>query len=107
MVSCEVFMVNYKKCKHMRKSKLLLLAALMLPIHFLWAQSQEISGRITDDKGNPLFGVTVNVKNTRVGTTTRQDGFFKLNASPNAVLVVSAVGFESKEIKIGSQTNLN
>jgi TonB-linked SusC/RagA family outer membrane protein len=91
----------------MRKSKLLLLAALMLPIHFLWAQSQEISGRITDDKGNPLFGVTVNVKNTRVGTTTRQDGFFKLNASPNAVLVVSAVGFESKEIKIGSQTNLN
>jgi len=91
----------------MRKLKLLLLAALMLPIHFLWAQSQEISGRITDDKGNPLFGVTVNVKNTRVGTTTRQDGLFKLNASPNAVLVVSAVGFESKEIKIGSQTNLN
>jgi TonB-linked SusC/RagA family outer membrane protein len=91
----------------MRKLKLLLAAALMLSVHFLWAQTNEITGRVTDDKGNPIIGVTVNVKNSRTGTTTAPDGSFKINASPNAVLVISAVGFEPKEIKVGSQTNLN
>ena len=91
----------------MRKLKLLLAAALMLSMHFLWAQTQEITGRVTDDKGNPIIGVTVNVKNSRTGTTTAPDGSFKINASPNAVLVISAIGFESKEIKVNSQTNLN
>ena len=91
----------------MRKFKLLLAAALMLSVHFLWAQTKEITGRVTDDKGNPIIGVTVNVKNSRTGTTTAPDGSFKINASPNAVLVVSAVGFEAKEVKVGSQTTLN
>ena len=84
----------------MRKLKLLLVAALMLPVHFLWAQTKEITGRVTDDKGNPIIGVTVNVKNSRTGTTTAPDGSFKINAAPNAVLVVTAIGFEQKEIKV-------
>jgi hypothetical protein len=91
----------------MRKLKLLLAAALMLSVHFLWAQTNEITGKVTDDKGNPMLGVTVNVKNSRTGTTTAPDGSFKINAAPNAVLVISAIGFEQKEIKVGSQTNLN
>ena len=80
----------------MRKLKLLAVAALMLSVHFLWAQTQEITGRVTDDKGNPIIGVTVNVKNSRTGTTTAPDGSFKINAPSNAVLVISAIGFESK-----------
>src|SRR5678815_2101697 len=91
----------------MRKLKLLLAAALMLSAHFLWAQTKEITGRVTDDKGNPIIGVTVNVKNSRTGTTTAPDGSFKINAAPNATLVISAIGFESKEVKVGSETNLN
>jgi len=91
----------------MRKLKLLLAAALMLSGHFLWAQTNEITGKVTDDKGNPMLGVTVNVKNSRTGTTTAPDGSFKINAAPNSVLVISAIGFEQKEIKVGSQTNLN
>ena len=38
----------------MRKLKLLLLAALMLSVHFSWAQTHEVTGRVADDKGNPL-----------------------------------------------------
>jgi TonB-dependent SusC/RagA subfamily outer membrane receptor len=96
-----------KKLQTHEKIKTALAAALMLSMHFLWAQTQEITGRVTDDKGNPIIGVTVNVKNSRTGTTTAPDGSFKINASPNAVLVISAIGFESKEIKVNSQTNLN
>jgi len=91
----------------MRKLKLLFAAALMLSAHFLWAQTQEITGRVTDDKGNPIIGVTVNVKNSRTGTTTAPDGSFKINAAPNATLIISAIGFEQKEIKVNNQTNLN
>jgi len=91
----------------MRKLKLLFVAALMLSVHFLWAQTREITGRVTDDKGNPIIGVTVNVKNSRTGTTSAPDGSFKINAAPNATLVISAIGFESKEVKVGSETNLN
>ena len=83
------------------------MAALMLSVHFLWAQTREITGRVTDDKGNPIIGVTVNVKNSRTGTTSAPDGSFKINAAPNATLVISAIGFESKEVKVGSETNLN
>ena len=91
----------------MRNLKLLLAAAFLLSIHSLLAQSKEITGRITDDKGNPLFGVTVNVKNTKVSTSTGPDGSFKVSAPSNSTLVVTAVGFESKEIKVGSQTNIS
>ena len=66
----------------MRKLRLLVAAALMCPLHFLWAQTNEITGRVTDDKGNPIIGVTVNVKNSRTRITTAPDGSFKLNCLP-------------------------
>jgi len=83
----------------MRKLKLLAVAALMLSVHFLRAQTQEITGRVTDDKGNPIIGVTVNVKNSRTGTTTAPDGSFKINASPNAVLVIVPLALNRKKLR--------
>ena len=90
----------------MRKLKLLLMAALMLPVHFLIAQSREITGKVTDEKGNPLIGATVNIKDTRTGTSTAPDGSFKINAAPSAVLLVTSVGYQSEEVTVGSKTNL-
>lgn len=89
----------------MRKVKLLLLAAITLPIHFLFAQSRDITGKITDEKGNPLLGATVNLKNTRAGTSTAPDGSFKLSVTPGSVLVVSSVGYQVQEITVGNKNN--
>ncbi len=90
----------------MRKLKLLLMAAFMLSAHFLFAQSREITGKVTDEKGNPLIGATVNIKNTRTGTSTAPDGSFKLDVSPGSVLVISSVGYLLQEVTIGNKNNL-
>lgn len=57
------------------------------------------SGRITDENGEPLSGVSIVMKNGKAGTMTDANGFFKLqNISGNGTLVISAVGFERKEV---------
>lgn len=71
-----------------------------------WMRSQNIqpgavTGRITDDKGNPISYATVTIKGTGMATTTDANGFFKLQGIPvNGVLVVSSVGYSPKEIRI-------
>jgi len=65
-----------------------------------------ISGRVTDDAGQPLPGVTVLVKGTSTGTATNPDGQFQLRvANPaQAVLMLSFIGFESQEVPVAGQT---
>ncbi|PJJ75927.1 TonB-linked SusC/RagA family outer membrane protein [Thermoflavifilum aggregans] len=66
-----------------------------------------ISGRIVDSTTNtPLSGVTVRVKGTNNGTTTDANGDFKLEVPDNAILLISFIGYETKEIKISNQLSL-
>jgi TonB-linked SusC/RagA family outer membrane protein len=67
-----------------------------------------ISGKIIDDTGQPLPGVTVVEKGTTNATQTDVTGKFKLTVSnPNAVLVISFVGYETKEIAVSGKTIVN
>ena len=72
------------------------------------AQSIPIKGRVTDDKGEGLPGVTVLVKGTTNGTTTDAGGAYALNV-PNGTgtLVVSFIGYLTKEVAINNQTEVN
>jgi Domain of unknown function (DUF4139)/N-terminal domain of unknown function (DUF4140) len=59
-----------------------------------------VMGRVTDDKSQPIEGATVSVNGTSMGVLTDVNGFFRIqNISNNSNLVVSSVGFESKEFK--------
>lgn len=90
----------------MRKLNLLLLAVLLFTAQTTMAQTREVTGKVTDANGAPLNGASVRVKNTRGGTSAGSDGTFKINAAPNAVLIISAVGFLEKEVRLESQTNV-
>src|SRR5699024_3943264 len=57
--------------------------------------------------GNPLIGVTVQVKGTKVGTTTDADGHFEIEADENATLVFSYVGYQDKEVTVNGRENIN
>lgn len=57
-----------------------------------------ISGRVLDEEGNPLSGVTVQVKGANTSTVTNTDGAFSIDAGSNAILVFSSVGFITREI---------
>ncbi|MBS1919458.1 MAG: SusC/RagA family TonB-linked outer membrane protein [Bacteroidetes bacterium] len=90
----------------MRKLTMLLLGVLFLFARQALAQNI-VTGKVTDQNGAPISNVTVQVKNTKSGTTTGEDGTFKLSVHPNAVLVISGVGYETKEVSVGSRTVLD
>lgn len=64
-----------------------------------WAQVQTITGRVTSaEDGAPLPGVNIIVKGTSVGTTTDTDGSYTISVTPGAKLVVSFIGYATREI---------
>lgn len=76
-----------------------LLTFFCLP-NFLQAQERLVSGRVTDQNGNPLAAVSVFIAKTSIGTTTDGDGRFKLTVNGNTTLVISSTGFKSQTIQI-------
>ena len=66
-----------------------------------------ISGVVLDNNNEPLPGASVIVKGTINGTSTDFDGKFSLNAEPNDELVISFVGFNTKETLVGNSSQLN
>lgn len=71
------------------------------------SKQQAITGKITDEFGELLPGVTVLIKGTTSGTVTDIDGKFSLIATPEQTLVFSFIGMKSQEIAVGSQTEIN
>ncbi|SFQ49814.1 SusC/RagA family TonB-linked outer membrane protein [Hymenobacter arizonensis] len=71
------------------------------------APLQTITGRVVDEKGEGLPGVTVLVKGTSNGTSTGADGSFTLDAPADATLLISSVGYVSKEVAVNGQSNIS
>jgi TonB-linked SusC/RagA family outer membrane protein len=68
---------------------------------------KSISGKVLDENSQPLPGVSVVLKGTQIGTTTNTEGGFQLElAQENAVLVLSFVGYVTREVAVGSQSAL-
>jgi TonB-linked SusC/RagA family outer membrane protein len=67
---------------------------------------QNITGTVTDAKGEPLPGVSVKLKGTAVAVLTSISGKFSINVPPNGILVFSSIGYVSQEIAITNQTTL-
>lgn len=59
-----------------------------------------ISGKVSDEKGEPIIGATVKVIGTSNGTITDFDGAFVLNAPKNAQLMVSYVGYVTQKVNV-------
>ncbi|WP_222942465.1 SusC/RagA family TonB-linked outer membrane protein [Arenibacter arenosicollis] len=71
-------------------------------------QQTTVKGNIVDSNGTPLPGANVVEKGTTNGVTADFDGNFAIDlAEKNAVLVVSYIGFATKEVEVNGQTNLS
>jgi len=66
-----------------------------------------VKGKITDSKGESLPGVSVRVKGTTIGTSTDIDGRYSLNVSDDAVLVISYIGYLSKEVAVNGRNSVD
>jgi TonB-linked SusC/RagA family outer membrane protein len=65
-----------------------------------YAQTRQITGTVVEANGLPIPGVSVGVKGTAIGTVTDVKGAFKLTVPGNGTLVVSFIGYTSKEVAI-------
>ncbi|MDN5287871.1 MAG: SusC/RagA family TonB-linked outer membrane protein [Mucilaginibacter sp.] len=65
----------------------------------------DVQGHIFDERGQPLSGATIKVKNRTQVTTTDKDGYFLLKSvDENAVLVITFIGF--KRLEVGAKADL-
>ena len=79
----------------------------LIAIGYRQAAFQEITGTVTDSLGQPLVGVSIQVKGTTAGTVTGADGSFVLQVPDSAVLIVSYLGYQRQEVPVDGQTHLN
>ena len=80
-----------------------------MPVSASVLQSQTIKtqGQVVDEQGEPLIGVNVIVKGSRTGAVTDLDGKFQLEVPANATLVISYVGYKSREVAVRSRAILD
>lgn len=86
----------------------LLLAIVMLGSFSSFAQDRKVTGKVTDANADGIPGVSVAVKGTNTGATTDANGAFTVTVkSGNAVLNISAVGYKTKTVSVGSQSSIS
>ncbi len=67
----------------------------------------ELKGVVKDEDGTPLPGATVRVKGTARGTSTDAEGRFTLQVPENALLEISFVGYETREMSVNGLSSIN
>jgi TonB-linked SusC/RagA family outer membrane protein len=73
-----------------------------------FSQTVTVTGKIADEKGESLPGVTVLLKGTTTGTATDSDGNFVLPVPDgNGTLVISFIGYETQEVPINNRASIN
>ena len=81
-----------------KMNKLLCTVMFFLCIAFGYAQQITVKGTVKDGSGQPLMGASVLVKGTSHGTAADFDGNFELKVDKGVTLVVSSVGYKSREV---------
>lgn len=69
-------------------------------------RGETLTGVIKDDAGQPIVGANIVVKGKMVGTVSGLKGEFEIEATENDILIISYIGYLTREIKIGNKTNL-
>ena len=90
-----------KRLKLNRISFLLILFGVQL-----YAQNN-VSGNVTDNKGNPIPGVSVIVQGTNQGTNTDFDGNYSIAVASDQKLLFTSIGFANQIVTVGNQLMLN
>src|SRR5579872_6749061 len=88
----------------MRKNRHFLTCILLLVTVGLHAQITQITGKVTDATGTPIPSATIRLKSGKGGTSADASGSFTIKAPLNGTLIISGIGYESKEVKITGAT---
>src|SRR5215217_5849653 len=98
--------LNLKLNIHMRKI-VSLLAVLLLFGAMTYAQNKTVTGKVRDEKGDPIPFATVAIKGTRSAVAADASGSFTINVKDGSTLVISSTGFETQEVNVSGQTEVS
>ncbi len=86
----------------------MLAMVLLMGSQAAWAQGSTVTGKVTDNSGIGLPGVTVQIKGITRGTTTDGDGSYRVTDAPaNATLIFSSIGYTTQEVAVGNRSEVN
>ncbi len=91
----------------MKKQALSLFVFLFSGFQLLNAQTHSVTGIVKDEKGKPLHSATVQVKDTKLGTITDSSGLFIINASTDAFLLISRIGYADTMVNVNNQSDIS
>ncbi|WP_312696601.1 SusC/RagA family TonB-linked outer membrane protein, partial [Sphingobacterium mizutaii] len=92
----------------MKKQLQLIFLLCFLPIGILWAQQKNISGKVTNEDGNPLEGVTISIKgHLNALSQTSSTGEYQVEANTGDVLVFASMGYANAERTVSEQGTIN
>src|SRR5690606_25401530 len=83
------------------------LLVLLWSLSASYAQQGTVGGRVVDQQGQPLEGVTVTVQNQNRQTVTDNTGNYRIEATSVNTLVFSLMGMVSQEVVVGNQSTIN
>src|SRR5689334_14069295 len=84
-----------------------ILIQLLLFLQAVTLAQQKITGVVRGKDSAVISNATVSVSNSRVATLTDENGYFSITAKPSDKLIISSLGFITKELKVESQSNIN
>ena len=89
--------------------RIYLLLAMFSVVAFLAFSNavKSISGMITDEAGNSVPYASVSIKGTQKSISSDGDGHYKIDATVGQILVFSAIGYDTKEVKVGQKSVIN
>ena len=89
----------------MKKYLFMLVVMLSVAVGAVAQDIMEVTGTITDTKGEPLIGATVTVKDQAgLGSIANIDGIYKIKVKQYQTLVFSYMGFKTKEVLLKNET---
>lgn len=91
----------------MKKKITLLIVFFLSASVWSFGQGQNIKGTVKDNRGVPIPGASVKIKNSKAGTSTGADGGYSISATGNAVLIFSAVGYAVQELSVNNRKQID
>ena len=90
-------------------NRLVFFIAVMLVVTHVWGQTnvqgqKTVSGKVTDDSGEGIPGVTIQVQGTLIGAISGIEGNYSVEVPEGATLIFSSVGYLRQEILVGNRT---
>jgi len=93
--------------KHFFNTKCLLLLVALCTQQAFSQSTIQVSGVVTGSDGAPVSFASVIAKNTSNSVTADENGNYSIGTTSDAVLVISAIGFQTQEVAVNNQTTIN